>query len=91
MTIFKRTLGWLIVVLFGIGVYAGISLSFPEFYSFPGGGIFGWMIPLSRWLIVPFVVGMFLSSCIVVVAFSFFMMWCFNGSWKEVWKDSPGG
>ena len=89
--VFKRTLGWLIVICVAIGVYVAISLSMSEIYSFPAGGVFGWMIPISHWLVVPFVIGMFLSFFIAIIAFSFFMAWCFNGSWQEVWDNSPFG
>ena len=89
MKVFKRTLGWLIVSSFGVGIYAGISLSMPEIYSFPAGGIFGWMIPMSHWLVTPFVIVMTLSFFVVLIAFCLFMAWCFNGSWKEVWENGP--
>ena len=89
MKIFKRTMGWLIVICSAIGFYVAISLSMPEMYSFPAGGIFGWMIPMSRWLVTPFVIGMTLSFFAVLISFAFFMAWCFNGSWKEVWEGGP--
>ena len=89
MMIFKRTLGWLIVICAVIGFYVAISLSMPEIYSFPVGGALGWMIPMSRWLVTPFVIGMFLSCFVVLISFAFFMAWCFNGSWKEVWEGGP--
>ena len=92
MKVFKRTLGWLILSSFGVGIYVGISLSMPEIYSFPADyTYFGWMISMSRWLVTPFVIGMFLLFFIAIVAFSFFMAWCFNGSWKELWDNSPFG
>jgi len=92
MRVFKRALGWLIVFCVAIGAYVAISLSMPEIYSFPADyTYFGWMISMSRWLVTPFVIGMFLLFFIAIVAFSFFMAWCFNGSWKELWDNSPFG
>jgi hypothetical protein len=89
--IFKRMLGWLILSSMGIGLYVAISLSMPEIYSFPVEGVFGWMIPISRWLVVPFVIGMIALFFFFLFGLSLLLSWCFNGSWKEARKHTLFG
>jgi hypothetical protein len=87
----KKILGWLILISIGVGLYVVMSLSIPEIYSFPVEGVFGWMIPVSRWLMVPFVLVMFFLALCAVSGLVLLICWCFNGDWKEVWKSSPFG
>lgn len=87
----KKILGWLILISIGVGLYVVMSLSIPEIYSFPVGGIFGWMIPISRWLVTPFVIVMLSLGICAIFGLSLLICWCFNGDWKEVWKSSPFG
>jgi hypothetical protein len=75
---FKRILGWSILSSIGVGLYVAISLSMPEIYSFPAGGIFGWMIPMSRWLVSPFVIGMLALFSLALWGFYRLLSWCFD-------------
>lgn len=89
MIIFKRTLGWTILSSIVVGIYVAISLSLPEIYTFPREGILGWMIPMSRWIVVPFSLFVIFAMLASLAGLVFLIGWCFNGSWKEVWEEGP--